>query len=210
MRRAGTLLVAFLALAPAARAAPVTLAQIGTFSSPTDVTSPPGDGRLFVVEQGGRVRVVRDGATLARPFLDVSSRIVAGGEQGLLSIAFPSDYAASGLFYAYFTNTTGDVEVDQLRRSADPDVADPAYQRTLFTINHREFGNHNGGQLQFAPDGLLYAGTGDGGGGSPRGCVSSGARCAAPSARSPPSRCVEQGRSSSPSSRWLPPHARRR
>ena len=165
MRRAGTLLLAFFALAPAARAAPVTLAQVGTFSSPTYVTSPPGDGRLFVVEQGGRVRVVRDGATLARPFLDVSGRIVAGGEQGLLSIAFPSDYAASGLFYAYFTNTTGDIEVDELRRSADPDVADPAYQRTLFTINHREFGNHNGGQLQFGPDGVLYAGTGDGGGG---------------------------------------------
>src|SRR2546430_11176198 len=168
MRRAGTLLVAFLALAPAARAGPVTLAQIGTFSSPTYVAAPPGDARVFVVEQGGRVRIVRDGATLARPFLDVSSRIVAGGEQGLLSIAFAADYAASGLFYAYFTNTTGDIEVDELRRSADPDVADPAYQRPLFTITHREFGNHNGGQLPFGPDGLLYAGTGDrGGGGEP-------------------------------------------
>src|SRR5213593_3201073 len=105
MRRAGTLALAFLALAPAARAAPVTLAQIGTFSSPTYVTSPPGDGaRLFVVEQRGTVRVVRDGATLARPFLDVTSRISSGGERGLLSIAFPADYGASGVFYAYFTN----------------------------------------------------------------------------------------------------------
>src|SRR3954463_15501472 len=124
MRRALALAIAL--LLPASAQAAVSLAQIGTFSSPVYLASPPNDARLFVVEQGGTVRVVRDGTTLPRPFLDVTSRISSGGERGLLSIAFPSDYASSGLFYAYFTNPAGDIQVDELARSAsDPDVADP-------------------------------------------------------------------------------------
>lgn len=169
MHRARTLALAALAVlvvpAPAA-AAPVTLAQVGSFSAPLYVTSPPGDPRLFVVEQGGTVRIIRDGTTLPTPFLDVTSRITSGGERGLLSIAFPPDYARSGLFYAYFTNASGNPEVDEMQRSAsDPDVADASYRRMLFEIPHPGQSNHNGGQLQFGPDGLLYAGTGDGGGG---------------------------------------------
>jgi glucose/arabinose dehydrogenase len=169
MHRARTLAVAVAALvaalAPAARAAPVTLAQIGSFNSPVYVTSPPGDPRLFVVEQVGTVRIVRDGTTLPTPFLNVRPLITSGGEQGLLSIAFPSDYATSGLFYAYYTSGDGNVVVAEFARSSDPDVADSTPRRTLFSIPHQEFANHNGGQLQFGPDGLLYAGTGDGGGG---------------------------------------------
>src|SRR4051794_16899938 len=170
MRRALVLAVVLLALPADARAA-VSLAQIGSFASPVYLTSPPGDARLFVVEQGGTVRVIRDGAVRPAPFLDVTSRITSGGERGLLSIAFAPDYATSGLFYAYFTNGNGDVEVDEFSRSAgDPDVADGAPRRTLFVVAHPGQSNHNGGQLQFGPDGLLYAGTGDGGGaGDPNG-----------------------------------------
>jgi glucose/arabinose dehydrogenase len=164
--RAGTLaLLAAVAVAPAAGAA--TLEQVGTFASPTYVTGPPGDpSRLFVVERPGTVRVLRDGAALERPFLDVSGRIVAGGEEGLLSLAFAPDYASSGLFYVYFTDRAGDLVVEEGRRSAaDPDVADASYRREVIRVGHPGQGNHNGGQLQFGPDGLLYAGTGDGGGG---------------------------------------------
>src|SRR3954468_5119070 len=170
MRRALVLAVVLLALPADARAA-VSLAQIGSFASPVYLTSPPGDPRLFVVEQGGTVRLIRDGAVRPAPFLDVTSRITSGGERGLLSIAFPPDYASSGLFYAYFTNANGDIQVDELARSAgNPDVAEAGPRRTLFTIPHPGQANHNGGQLQFGPDGLLYAGTGDGGGaGDPNG-----------------------------------------
>src|SRR5436853_3279921 len=160
-----------LAVPPGAAAA-LTLAQIGTFSSPIYVTTPPGDtARLFVVEQGGAIRVVRDGVTLGTPFLDITSRVLSGGERGLLSMAFAPDYATSGLFYVYYTaQNNGDIEVDQFHVSSNPDVADPASRRSLFTIAHSQFANHNGGQLQFGPDGLLYAGTGDGGsGGDPNG-----------------------------------------
>jgi glucose/arabinose dehydrogenase len=173
VRRAWTLAVAaatVLAVAPAgARAAP-TLAQIGSFSSPTYVTGPPGDpARLLVVEQAGRIRMVRDGVTLGTPFLDIANRVLAGGERGLLSMAFAPDYANSGLFYVYFTDRNGNIEVDEFRR-ATADAADPGSRRMVFGIAHPNADNHNGGQLQFGPDGLLYAGTGDGGGsGDPNG-----------------------------------------
>ena len=160
----------------ASSAQAATLTQVGgtTFSSPVYVAAPPGDtSRLFVVEQAGTIRLIKDGVTQSTPFLDISSLVIAGGERGLLSMAFAPDYATSGLYYVYFTNQSGngDIEVDEFRRSGgNPDVSDPAPRRTLFTIEHSEFGNHNGGQLQFGPDGLLYAGTGDGGsGGDPHG-----------------------------------------
>jgi glucose/arabinose dehydrogenase len=162
---------AILLAAPAAARGAVTLAQIGTFSSPTYLTAPPGDGsRLFVVEQGGTIRVIRDGAALPAPFLDISPRVLSGGERGLLSMAFAPDYATSGLFYAYYTDRNGNIQVDEYRRSANPDVADPSARRAVFSVAHPQFANHNGGQLEFGPDGLLYAGTGDGGsGGDPNG-----------------------------------------
>src|SRR4051812_1972783 len=117
MRRALALAFVLLTI-PASADAAVTRVQIASFTAPVYLTAPPNGVRLSIVEQGGTVQVIRDGATRPRPFRDVSSRITSGGERGLLSIAFPPVYAASGLFYAYFTNAAGDVEVDEFARSA--------------------------------------------------------------------------------------------
>ncbi len=97
------------------------------------------------------------------PFLDIRGIVQAGGEQGLLSIAFAPDYASSGLFYAYYTNRGGDNVVAEFRRSSTF-RADPGSNRTVLEIPHPGESNHNGGQIQFGPDGFLYIGTGDGGG----------------------------------------------
>ena len=142
----------------------VRLQEIGSFDSPLYVTAPPGDNaRVFVVEQGGKIRVVKDGKTLDAPFLDVTDKITSGGEQGLLSMAFAPDYASSGLFYVYYTDTNGDERVIEYKRRSE-DVADPGSARqVLFTKDAEP--NHNGGMLLFGPDKLLYIGTGDGGGG---------------------------------------------
>jgi len=141
--------------------------QPGDFSVPTYLTAPDGDQhRLFVVQQNGLIKVVVDNVTRPTPFLNATSWVVSGGEQGLLSLAFAPDYATSGLFYiAYTEANTGDVRVDELHVSADPNVADPSSRRQVIVVQHRGAGNHNGGQLQFGPDGLLYFGIGDGGGG---------------------------------------------
>jgi glucose/arabinose dehydrogenase len=151
--------------ATAARSAGVKLTRIGSFSSPDYVAQPVGERRrLFVVEQGGRIRVVRDGHVLARPFLDISSLVVSGGEQGLLGLAFAPDYARSGRFYVDYTDRDGDTRVVEYRRGSSPNRADPRSARELLFQDQPE-SNHNGGQLAFGPDGLLYVGLGDGGGG---------------------------------------------
>ncbi|HEX8940293.1 MAG TPA: PQQ-dependent sugar dehydrogenase [Candidatus Limnocylindrales bacterium] len=124
-------------------------------------------GRLFVVEQTGRIRIVRDGRILPSPFLDLSGSIVCCGEQGLLGLAFHPRYADDGRFYVYYTANDGthDVTIAEYRRSAsDPDVADPASGRILVQVAHDQAANHDGGMLAFGPDGRLYAGLGDGGG----------------------------------------------
>jgi hypothetical protein len=150
--------------APAAPAAP-TLVKVGDFTSPTYVTGAPGDAsRLFVTEQPGRIRVIRDGTTLAAPFLDVPGVLADAEERGLLSMAFAPDYATSGRFYVYLTAAGGEIQVREYHGAGD--VADPASGRILLRIPHSEAANHNGGQLQFGPDGKLYLGTGDGGGGN--------------------------------------------
>src|SRR5919108_1264018 len=155
--------LALLCAAPAA-AAP-TLVELGRFASPVHVAVPPGDSQVFVVEQDGLVRLAGSGAT----FLDVTDRTDGGGERGLLSIAFAPDYEASGLFYVFLTTTGSNysLQVIEFRRSAgDRSRADPASARMLLSIPHPNQDNHNGGQLQFGPDGMLYVGTGDGGGGN--------------------------------------------
>jgi glucose/arabinose dehydrogenase len=145
----------------------VRLRKLADFRDPVHLTSPPGDrARQFVVEQGGRVMVVRDGRKLRTPFLDIRGQVTAGGEQGLLSIAFPPDYASSGLFYVYFTDRAGDQRIVEYRRR-DADHADPGSARLVLRMADSE-SNHNGGLLLFGPDDLMYVGTGDGGGGGDR------------------------------------------
>jgi glucose/arabinose dehydrogenase len=153
--------------APAQTARRARLQPIGDFSSPVYVTSPPGDrSRQFVVEQGGRIMVVRGGRKLSTPFLDLRGQVRAGGEQGLLSMAFAPDYRDSGRFYVYFTDRAGDQRVVEYRR-AGADRAEAGSARLVLGMEDSE-SNHNGGLLLFGPDDLLYIGTGDGGGGGDR------------------------------------------
>ncbi len=151
--------------ARAAASGGVRLAAVGTFDTPVYVTAPPADRRrIFVVEQGGTIRVVRGGTRVARPFLDIRSRVIAGGEQGLLSVAFAPDYARTRRFYVDYTDRSGVQRVVEYRRSASSaDRADASSARLVLRYDPFE-SNHNGGLVTFGPDGLLYIGTGDGGG----------------------------------------------
>lgn len=144
----------------------VRLLRLGTFSEPTYLTAPRGDNRRrFVVERGGRIVVVRDGRKLGAPFLDIRGKVQTGGESGLLSMAFAPDYARSRRFYVYYTENNGFIRIEQYTRSsASADRALPGSARLVLRVPHNRF-NHKGGQLQFGPDGMLYAGFGDGGGG---------------------------------------------
>jgi glucose/arabinose dehydrogenase len=154
--------------ATAAAAGGVRLVEVGSFAEPVYVTAPVGDDRVFVVERGGRIRVVRGGRKLAASFLDLSGKTQAGGERGLLSMAFAPDYATSGRFYVDYTDLRGDTRVVEYRVDpANPDRADPASAREVLAQAQPE-PNHNGGLLLFGPDDLLYVGLGDGGGGGDR------------------------------------------
>jgi len=124
-----------------------------------------GDTRLFIAEQTGTIRICDALGLRATPFLDIRSIVLSGGERGLLSVAFHPQYRDNGLFFVYYTNRNGDNNVARYKVSSDPDRADPASGTILLTIPHPNFANHNGGQLQFGPDGYLYIGTGDGGSG---------------------------------------------
>ncbi len=142
----------------------VRLAAVGRFDQPLYVTAPPADRkRIFIVEQAGRIVVVRNGHKLARSFLDLRRSVTSGGEQGLLGLAFAPDYARSHRFYVYFTGRDARQRLVEYR-AASADRADAGSARTVFVHDDPE-ANHNGGQLAFGPDGLLYVGTGDGGGG---------------------------------------------
>ncbi|TFW20783.1 glucose dehydrogenase [Massilia arenosa] len=138
--------------------------------APVYLTAPAGDERQFVVERPGRIRVVQNGAVLATPFLDVSSRVYTGGEGGLLSMAFAPDYATSGAFYIYFIDANHDIVVERRTVSGNPNIANGTGAVEIIRIAHPTYTNHFGGQLAFGPDGMLYLGTGDGGGaGDPNG-----------------------------------------
>jgi len=155
------------AAAAAAKKRGLRLVKVGSFDDPVYVTSAPGDRRrLFVVEQAGRIRVVRDGKRLSAPFLDIHDLVTSGGEQGLLSVAFPPDYASSRRFYVYYTDKDADQRIVEYRASTD-DRADPGSARLVLRMPDPE-SNHNGGLLLFGPDGHMYVGTGDGGGGGDR------------------------------------------
>ncbi|HET7122106.1 MAG TPA: PQQ-dependent sugar dehydrogenase [Solirubrobacterales bacterium] len=142
----------------------VALKRIGSFDQPVYVTGAPGFPKLlFVVEQPGRVVVLDNGRKLARPFLDLSGKISSGGERGLLSIAFPPDYAKSRRFYVYYTDPRGNIRIDEFKRRTARRAA-AGSRRKVIVVPHPVNSNHNGGQLQFLGN-LLYFGTGDGGAG---------------------------------------------
>lgn len=147
---------------PPAQGGPLDLALVATgLQSPVAATSAPGEeGRLYIVEQAGRIRVLENKELLDEPFLDITSEVTSGGEQGLLSVAFHPRYDANGLFYVNYTDTNGDTRVVEYR---DPGDGKPVRRRELLYVR-QPYSNHNGGQLAFGPDGLLYVGMGDGGG----------------------------------------------
>jgi len=124
-----------------------------------------GDGskRLFLVAQSGRVLIVQNDQTLSTPFLDIENRVMSGGERGLLSLAFPPDYQSTGYFYVWYTQAGGDTVLSRFSVSGNANVADENSETKILTVA-QPFSNHNGGRLQFGPDGMLYLGLGDGGG----------------------------------------------
>lgn len=145
----------------------VRLVEVASgLNSPVFLTGSPGDvTRTFVVEQGGRIRVIRNGALVTTPFLDITAKVQSGGERGLLGLAFHPQYTTNGRFVVYYTNTSGDIRIASYHVSTDPDVADAGSEQILLPVPHPGASNHNGGMVAFGPDGLLYAGIGDGGGG---------------------------------------------
>ena len=146
-----------------AQGRPARLLLLGRFNQPTYIAAPRGDRRRrFVVQREGSVVVVN--GRRRSTFLDISDRVSTGGESGLLSMAFARDYGSSGRFFVYYTDNQGFIQIDQFRRSGDPNRADPASRRSVMRVPHPR-SNHKGGQLQVGPDGMLYAGFGDGGGG---------------------------------------------
>jgi glucose/arabinose dehydrogenase len=137
---------------------------------PVTAITNAGDGRLFLTMRNGLILIYENGGVLSQPFLDVRGLTTTDGERGLLSTAFHPRYAENGFFFIDYTNNSGDSVVARYRASADdPNRADPASARTLLTVG-QPFANHNGGQLQFGPDGYLYIGLGDGGSGFDPGC----------------------------------------
>ncbi len=144
------------------------------FIMPVDIAH-AGDDRLFVAERRGIIKIIRDNVTLPAPFLNISSKTSTDGDRGLLSIAFHPDYRNNGFFYVYYTEKTstlpssGAVTIERYKVSSNPDIADPGSGTLLISINKpvaadgTTFKDHNGGDLNFGPDGALYFGTGDGG-----------------------------------------------
>lgn len=143
----------------------ITMKKIGKVESPVDLVSPPGNRKVnFILERRGRIRVMRKGRMLKRPFLDITKHVDSlWVEQGLLGLAFPDDYKKTGLFYVHYTDLDGDVRIDEYRRSKkDPYSAIIESRRTVLRIPQTlESQNHNGGQITFHND-LLYIAVGDG------------------------------------------------
>ena len=138
--------------------------------SPVDLQTPAGDrNRVFILEQAGRIRILKQGSLLAAPFLDIVARVGSGGERGLLGLAFHPRYAENGRFFVNYTDRPGDTHIAEFRATPPSDVADPATEKLLLFVR-QPFANHNGGGLAFGNDGMLYIGLGDGGSaGDPQG-----------------------------------------
>lgn len=153
----------------AAHAGPtaLTATEVATgLASPLFVTHAPNDySRIFVLEKPGRIRIIKDGALLPTPFLDITDLVGAGGsEQGLLGLAFHPDYQKNGYFYVNYTNSGGHTIIRRYTVTADPDIADPDSGVRITRVD-QPFSNHNGGWIAFGPDEYLYVALGDGGSG---------------------------------------------
>ncbi|AZA83064.1 cadherin [Chryseobacterium lactis] len=144
----------------------INLEEFATgLTSPVEITN-ANDSRLFVVQQNGIIKIVQpNGAINSTNFLNISSKILFGGERGLLGLAFHPQYSTNGYFFVYYNNTAGNVVVARYTVNAtDPNIADPNSEKILLNIP-KPFDNHNGGSIHFAPDGKLWIITGDGGSG---------------------------------------------
>ena len=130
--------------------------------SPVHLAAPPGDARLFIVEQDGRIRIVANGVLQPQPFLDITARVRSGGERGLLSVAFHPQFAENGRFFVNYTDREGDTRVAEFHARPGDAAADPSSERPLLHVR-QPYANHNGGHVLFGPDGMLYVGMGDGG-----------------------------------------------
>jgi glucose/arabinose dehydrogenase len=138
--------------------------KVSDLTGIVDITN-AGDGsdRIFLVEQAGRIFILKNGQTLAEPFLDIRNLVTSSGEQGLLSLAFAPDYRFSGYFYIWYSHNDGPMVLSRIKASGDPDIANRDSEEKILVVE-QPFTNHNGGRLQFGPDGMLYLGLGDGGG----------------------------------------------
>ena len=177
--RAGlvSVLAASFALASAPQSQAATgyrlVRKISGLNQPVFMVAAPGNNlRYFIVQKGGVIRIADDWKLKATPFLDISSLVSKGSEQGLLSMAFDPDYTSNRRFYVYYTNVSGNIVIARfLRNASNPDVADASSRTVLVTIPHPTYQNHNGGMMQFDPiaaqsgRAMLYFGTGDGGSG---------------------------------------------
>ena len=167
---AAWLLLVISAVSLAIAADPIELERLdGSYSLPLLVThAGDGSGRLFVVEQRGRILIIDRGRLLQTPFLDLTGRVGSGNEQGLLGLAFHPDFEANGLFFINYTDNRGDTIISRFAVSSDPNRADDSSEVEVLSYG-QPFSNHNGGHLAFGPDGYLYISSGDGGSsGDPR------------------------------------------
>jgi len=166
-------LTAVLLVASSHAQTPLTTLRVATgLSSPVDITAPRGDlDRLFIVEQGGRIRILKDGKLLSQPFLDIGSLTLGSGERGLLGLAFHPNYMQNGHFFVDYTDrSSGATMVVRYTVSSNPDVADASSAKKVLGPISQPYSNHNGGGLEFGPDGYLYISFGDGGSGNDPGC----------------------------------------
>src|SRR6185503_15356314 len=164
MRRLSTLLI-FLAACSSGESSDPTpiptdfvlkLQEVASgLNNPVYVTSPPGDARLFIVEQIGRIRILENGQLVATPFLDIASKVNSGGERGLLSVAFHPQYRTNGFFYVYYTGNSGAITIERYTVSSNANQANAASAKLLLTVAHPRT-NHNGALAMFGPDGMLY------------------------------------------------------
>lgn len=158
------LLLGIIALSFFGHSQTIALQSFATsFNSPVEIAN-AGDSRLFVVQQGGLIRILNSNGTVnATPFLNLSTIISSGGERGLLGLAFHPNYTTNGFFFVNYTNTSGNTVIARYSVSANPNIANTT-GTILMTIN-QPYTNHNGGSIKFGPDGYLYIGMGDGGSG---------------------------------------------